>query len=92
MSKEDKAKRYVQDKMFPHILNATRMNEEPCFTSEDLRKAYFQGWDDGILETNNSAELKIKQAEEYARDKMNEVADYIIDKSNKMFTDLIKGK
>lgn len=45
MNKEDKATRYVQDKMFPHILNATRMNEQPCFTSEDLRKAYLQGWD-----------------------------------------------
>lgn len=48
MNKEDKATRYVQDKMFPHILNATRMNEQQCFTSEDLRKAYLQGWDESL--------------------------------------------
>lgn len=26
MEKQDKAKRYVNDKMFPHIINSTRMN------------------------------------------------------------------
>lgn len=48
MNKEDKATRCVHDKMFPHILNATRMNEQPCFTSEDLREAYLQGWDEAL--------------------------------------------
>lgn len=46
MSKEDKATRYVQDKMFPHIVNAVSMSEKACFTQNDLKQAYEKGWDD----------------------------------------------
>lgn len=49
MSKEDKAIRYVQDAMFSHIVNAVRI-EEPCFTKEDLRKAYESGYNEGYTE------------------------------------------
>lgn len=42
MSKRDfKAKKYVQDKMFPHVFNMQRANEKlACFTGDDLKEAY----------------------------------------------------
>lgn len=48
MEKQDKAKRYVNDKMFPHIINSTRMNEKQFFTGEDLKEAYLNGWDEAL--------------------------------------------
>lgn len=48
MEKQDKAKRYVNDKMFPHIINSTRMNGKQFFTGEDLKEAYLNGWDEAL--------------------------------------------
>lgn len=50
MSKEYKAAKYVQEKIIPYVANAVRA-EEPCFTKEDLRKAFEAGWDDAIQHT-----------------------------------------
>lgn len=47
MSKENKATRYVQDMMFPYIVNAKR-SDEPCFTKKDLKEAYLKGWDSAL--------------------------------------------
>lgn len=48
MEKQDKAKRYVNDKMFPHIINSTRMNGKQFFTGEDLKEAYLNGWGEAL--------------------------------------------
>ena len=53
--KEDKATRYVQNKMFYQIANASRSGM-PLFTPNDLKKAYIKGWDDAFLEIKNESE------------------------------------
>lgn len=45
--KDNKATRYVQDKMFPHVVKAVR-KEEQCFTQYDLRESYLKGWDEAL--------------------------------------------
>lgn len=47
MIKEHKATRYVQDMMFPYIVNAKR-SDEPCFTKNDLKEAYLKGWEEAL--------------------------------------------
>lgn len=67
MEKEEKAMRYVQDKMFPHIINASRITD-PCFTRDDLRKAYESGYDEGYSEgrTENLLDQLKKNKDEEA--------------------------
>lgn len=67
MGKEEKAMRYVQDKMFPHIINASRITD-PCFTRDDLRKAYESGYDEGYSEgrTKNLLDQLKKNKDEEA--------------------------
>lgn len=67
MGKEEKAMRYVQDKMFPHIINASRITD-PCFTRDDLRKAYESGYDEGYSEgrTENLLDQLKKNKDEEA--------------------------
>lgn len=45
--KDNKATRYVQDNMFPHVVKAVR-KEEQCFTQYDLRESYIKGWDEAL--------------------------------------------
>lgn len=47
MNKEEKATRYIQEKMFPRIVNAVRQ-EEQRFTKEELREAFETGWDEAL--------------------------------------------
>lgn len=67
MGKEEKAMRYVQDKMFPYIINASRITD-PCFTRDDLRKAYESGYDEGYSEgrTENLLDQLKKNKDEEA--------------------------
>lgn len=83
MSKEDKATRYVQDKMFPHIVNAVSMSEKACFTQNDLKQAYEKGYDEGYSEGRKETlldELKKNIDEEaiiFCKMKQEEVWDKI---------------
>lgn len=58
MNKEQKATRYVQDKMFPHIVNAVSMSEKPCFTQNDLKQAYEKGYDEGFADGKHESLLE----------------------------------
>lgn len=53
---DEKSAQYIQEKMLPHIINATRMNDEPLFTKSDLeeayRRGYNEGYDNGKIDTN----------------------------------------
>ena len=60
--KETKLKRYLQDKMFPKIADANRMNDKCLFTEQDLAEAYSKGYDEGYNEG-----LKEKRQELLAR-------------------------
>lgn len=58
MSKEDKATRYVQDKMFPHIVNVMSKSEKACFTHNDLKQAYEKGYDEGYSDGKEESLLE----------------------------------
>lgn len=80
MSRRDfKASRYVQDKMFTHVINMQSANEKTaCFTEDDLREAYIQGWNDSVLDIRRSANMKIAEADEYARQKITDAYGEIV--------------
>lgn len=60
--------------------------------AERIAEAFEDGWNDGILEINSSAEIKIKEADDYARKKMNEVADYVCDRYSETINELLSSR
>lgn len=93
MSKEYKANRYVQEKMFPHVANMQRANEKiACFTEDDLKEAYIQGWNDSLMDIKRSANIKIAEADEYARHKINEAYGEVVFNYAQTISKLLKNE
>lgn len=93
MSKEYKANRYVHEKMFPHIANMQRANEKiACFTEDDLKEAYIQGWNESVLDIKRSANIKIAEADEYARQKINEAYGEVVLNYAQTISKLLKNE
>lgn len=63
-AKEQKAKEYIQEKMFPHIANANTANAMAYFTSEDLKEAYTRGWDEALKNQWISVEDRLPEFDE----------------------------
>lgn len=93
--KEEKSNMYVQNKMFPYIVNAVGMEEKSLFTINDLKKAYENGYDNGYsdgkqesllehLKKNKDEEAKLI-AERKQQEIWNEVQRYFQQIDNSIF-------
>lgn len=79
MSKEDKATRYVEKKLFSHAVDVQIANAKiACFTEEDLKEAYIQGWNDSVLDIKKSSNVKIAEADQYARKKITDAYGEVV--------------
>lgn len=89
---DQKSAQFIQEKMLPHIINATRMNDEPLFTKSDLeeayRRGYNEGYDNGRTDTNQE---KLKELElEEKRLRTMQKADQALSLCQKAQLDLTK--
>lgn len=64
----------------------------PTFDAYYIEGAYKAGWDAAMKEMHNNAEFEIKQATDYAKQKMSEAFDCVVKDYNEKINDLLKGE
>ena len=92
MNKKEESKKYALEKIRVFYANGHKREEDATFKRQDLVEAFEAGWDKGISVTFDKVNGQMVEAENYARKKLEEVFNEVMDDFNRVANEIIKSK